>query len=47
MVLGGIGSMVVTGLWSVFFPALRRADRLNAEDLIAAEKALSASEPVA
>ena len=46
VVLGGIGSLVVTGLWSVFFPALRRADRLNAEDLIAAEKALSASEPV-
>ncbi len=47
VVLGGIGSMVVTGLWSVFFPALRRADRLNAEDLIAAERALNAGEPVA
>ncbi len=47
VVLGGIGSMVVTGLWSVFFPALRHADRLNAEDLIAAERMLSTSEPVA
>ncbi len=47
VVLGGIGSMVVTGLWSVFFPALRHADRLNAEDLIAAERLLSTSEPVA
>lgn len=46
VVLGGIASMVVTGLWSVFFPALRRADRLNAEDLIAAERALTAGEPV-
>ena len=46
VVLGGIGSMMVTGLWSVFFPALRRADRLVAEDLIAAERALSAGEPV-
>lgn len=46
VVLGGIGSMMVTGLWSVFFPALRRADRLNAEDLIAAERALTAGEPV-
>lgn len=46
VVLGGIGSMVVTGLWSVFFPALRRADRLEADDLIAAERALTASEPV-
>ena len=46
VVLGGIGSMAVTGLWSVFFPALRRADRLNAEDLIAVEQSLSATEPV-
>ncbi len=46
VVLGGVGSLVVTGLWSVFFPALRRADRLNAEDLIALEQSLSASEPV-
>ncbi len=46
VVLGGVGSMVVTGLWSVFFPALRRADRLVAEDLIAAEQALGAQEPV-
>jgi MFS family permease len=47
VVLGGIGSMVVTGLWSVFFPALRRADRLNAEDLVALEQELTAREPVA
>ncbi len=46
VVLGGVGSLLVTGLWSVFFPALRRADRLVAEDLIAAERALSGSEPV-
>ncbi len=46
VVIGGIGSVVVTGLWSVFFPALRRADRLNAEDLIAVEQELSAREPV-
>ena len=46
VVLGGVGSMVVTGLWSVCFPALRRADRLTAEDLIAVEKELSRAEPV-
>ncbi len=46
VVLGGVGSMVVTGLWSVFFPALRRADQLTAEDLIAAERELSEVEPV-
>lgn len=46
VVIGGIASMTVTGLWSVFFPALRQADKLNAEDLIALEKQLSAQEPV-
>ncbi len=46
VVIGGIASMTITGLWSVFFPALRRADKLTAEDLIAAEKELSAAEPL-
>ncbi len=45
VVLGGVGSMLVTGLWAVFFPALRRADRLTSEDLIAVERELSAAEP--
>jgi MFS family permease len=46
VIIGGVGSMVVTGLWAMFFPALRRADKLNAEDLIALEQELSASEHV-
>jgi hypothetical protein len=46
VVIGGVASMAVTGLWSIFFPALRRADKLNAEDLIALEKELSTREPV-
>ena len=46
VVLGGVGSLLITGLWTVFFPALRHADRLTAEDLIAAERELSESEPV-
>jgi len=32
-VVGGIGALVVTGLWSVLFAALRNADRLTAEAL--------------
>jgi MFS family permease len=31
VVIGGIGSLVVTGLWSVLFPELRRADQLTPE----------------
>ena len=30
-VLGGIGTMIVTGAWAWMFPALRRADRLDGE----------------
>ena len=37
VVIGGIGSLVITGLWSVFFPSLRRADALTPEALLNAE----------
>ena len=37
VVIGGIGSLVVTGLWSIFFPSLRRADTLTIESLMAAD----------
>jgi MFS family permease len=32
-VAGGIGALIVTGLWSVLFPGLRDADQLTAESL--------------
>ena len=41
VVVGGIGSLVVTGLAAVFFPALRRADALTAESLAGDELQLS------
>ncbi|HEY0794814.1 MAG TPA: MFS transporter [Acidisarcina sp.] len=34
VVIGGIGSMIVTGAWAIMFPPLRRADRLTAESLM-------------
>jgi MFS family permease len=46
VVVGGIASMVVTGTWSFFFPALRHADKLSADDLIAVEEQFSGMEPV-
>ncbi len=46
VVIGGIGSLMVTGLWSVFFPALRDADRLSADSLLPADIELSTAEPV-
>ncbi|HKR26099.1 MAG TPA: MFS transporter [Acidobacteriaceae bacterium] len=37
VIIGGIGSLVVTGLWAAFFPSLRQADQLSAESLMPAE----------
>jgi MFS family permease len=45
VVFGGVASMAVTGTWSIFFPALRHADTLTAESLIAVEKQFSTMEP--
>ena len=38
VVIGGVGSLLITGLWAAFFPSLRRADALTPEALLAAEK---------
>jgi MFS family permease len=46
VVIGGIGSIVVTGASAVLFPALRRADALTTESLQAAETQLAEVEPV-
>ncbi len=45
VVVGGIGSMVVTGCASILFPALRRADALTAESLMGANLEQSVAEP--
>lgn len=46
-VFGGIGTLIVTGLWAWMFPALRKADRLDAVPEEAAEtlRAHSATTP--
>ena len=45
VIYGGIGSLIVTGLWSALFPELRRADKLTAEALLN-EDALQAAREV-
>ena len=40
VVIGGIGSLLVTGLWTVLFPALRNADALTAQSLMQPEEQL-------
>jgi MFS family permease len=37
VVIGGIGSLAVTGIWAIFFPSLRRVDALTSEALLSAE----------
>jgi hypothetical protein len=40
VVAGGIGSLMVTGLWTVLFPSLREANALSAESLMQPEEQL-------
>ena len=46
VVIGGVASLVVTGSWSYLFPALRRADKLTSESLMAASAMESSQEPI-
>jgi MFS family permease len=45
VVAGGIGALIVTGLASTLFPALRQADALTTESLMQANLQQSAAEP--
>ena len=45
VVIGGIGSLIVTGLAGALFPALRNADALSAESLMESNKQQSSAEP--
>jgi hypothetical protein len=44
VIYGGIGSLMITGLWSVIFPELRRADELTSEALLNVEALEAARE---
>ncbi|WP_158750754.1 MFS transporter [Acidobacterium sp. S8] len=44
VVIGGIGSLIVTGAWSLMFPKLRRADQLTPEALLELDRAQSAQQ---
>ncbi|MFZ0661056.1 MAG: MFS transporter [Acidobacteriaceae bacterium] len=44
VIYGGIGSLMITGIWSVLFPELRRADKLTSKALLNAEALQAARE---
>lgn len=46
VICGGIASLTVVGLWSVFFPALRHVDKLSAESLKEVEAQFASTEPL-
>ncbi len=46
-IFGGVGSLVVAGLWSVLFPGLRRADELTSAALLGQKDSRSESAPEA
>jgi branched-subunit amino acid ABC-type transport system permease component len=45
VVVGGIGSLIVTGLAGTLFPALRKADELTSESLMQTNLQQSVAEP--
>lgn len=45
VVVGGVLSLTVTGLWSVLFKPLRDVDQLSPEALLTAEELLASAEP--
>ena len=46
VVIGGVGALAVTGIWSALFPALRGADELTAEALLRVDERLAAEEDI-
>ena len=46
VVVGGIGSMVVTGLWSSMFHSLRQVDQLSEDTLLPAKQEGGVAEPL-
>ena len=45
-IFGGIGSLMIAGLWSVFFPDLRRADALSSASLRRAKETAPEDAPL-
>lgn len=45
VVVGGIGAMLVTGIWTVLFPSLRQVNRLSEEELRGGMQEAAAAEP--
>jgi MFS family permease len=45
VIVGGIGAIIITGAWTGMFPSLRRADRLNTDELMGMHQEAATAEP--
>ncbi len=45
VVVGGIGAIAVTGIWTLLFPSLRKVDRLSETELLGMEQEAAAAKP--
>ena len=45
VVVGGVGAIAITGIWTVLFPSLRQVDRLTENDLLGARQQTAAMNP--
>lgn len=46
VLIGGIGAIVVTGVWAAMFPSLRRVNRLTEDELLGARAEIAGAEPL-
>ena len=46
VVVGGVGAIVVTGLWSAMFPSIRQVDQLSEDELMGAREQAAITDPL-
>lgn len=46
VVVGGVGAIVVTGLWAAIFPSIRRVDQLSEDELMGAREQAAITDPL-
>jgi MFS family permease len=45
VVVGGVGAIAVTGVWTLMFPSLRKVKRLSERELLGADEESATAEP--
>ena len=45
VLVGGIGAIAVTGVWTLMFPSLRKVNRLSEDELLGADQEAATAEP--